>query len=536
MNFVAQATSPPSPSLQPTAAEMYELVNTVMKYIVSVQANPDQLPLAGSGYQWLHQRDRHSDTEAAIALARSLQEPLPEQGTTNVEALLQDLFEQLAPHSLNTNGGGYLGFIPSGGLFHAALADFIALSLNRYVPIFMAAPGLAAIEAQAVQWLCNLMDLPATAGGLFTSGGSIATLTALHAARQQHFADQPPTAWLQGTVYVSEQAHYCLEKGLAICGLPRQNLRQIPVDDQFRLRLDILEATLQQDIAAGYQPFLIAANAGTTNTGAIDNLLEMGRLARTYRTWFHVDAAYGGFFKLTQRGQRLLRGIEQADSIVLDPHKSLFLPYGTGALLVRDRTSLQRAFDFTGSYMPARSQETSPLEEDMLYLSPELTRDFRGLRLWLPLKLLGVQPFRSQLDDKLDLARWAATQLSNMPHMQLVAEPQLSILAFKLQPDAAKLTAQDLDDLNRALLDAINERGNILLTPFKGQQPGEFAIRMAILSFRTTAVNLQQGLKDIQQAASQVLHTRLGWEESLCTLQEFTWEMPAIASNQREAA
>lgn len=521
MNSVTQASDPTTLSLQPTAVEMYGLVDAVMKYIVFAQENPDQSPLAGSGYRWLHDSQSYQEHEEAIALACSMQEPLPEEGASDAEALLTDLFERLAPHSLNTNSGGYLGFIPSGGLFYAALADFIALSLNRYVPIFMAAPGLAAIETQAVQWLCNLIGLPKGSGGIFTSGGSIATLAAIHAARRQRFSAQPPEVWLRATVYASEQTHYCLEKSLAICGLPPQNLRKIPVDAQFRMRPEALDAALQTDIANGHHPCLIVANAGTTNTGAVDPLPEIGGLAHTYRTWFHVDAAYGGFFQLTQRGQQILHGIDQADSVVLDPHKSLFLPYGTGALLVKDQATLRAAFDFTGAYMPERSDQASELTEDMLYLSPELTRDFRGIRLWLPLKLLGAKPFRAHLNEKLDLAQWVATQLSAMPDIYIVAEPQLSIVAFKLQPETIELSAEDLDALNRAFLDAINGRGNILLTPFKGRQAGEFAIRMAILSFRTKVADLNRGLNDIRQAAEQVLQSHLPPAETQLQLSGF---------------
>ncbi|MEL6131162.1 MAG: aminotransferase class V-fold PLP-dependent enzyme [Cyanobacteria bacterium J06628_4] len=495
----SRPNTPTSRPLEPSPDEMHQLIATVMKYVTAAQMTSERSPVAGSGYRWLHRND--DDRKHAVALAQSVQSPLPEQGVDEAEALFKDLFERLAPYSLNTGSGGYMGFIPSGGLFHAAVADFVALALNRYVPIFMAAPGLAAIESQALQWLCDLIGLPNGAGGTFTSGGSIATLTAIHAARSQQFAHQPPEAWLKATVYVSDQAHYCLEKGLAICGLPLTNLRKIPVDECFRIRLDALADALKADAATGYQPLMIVGNGGTTNTGAVDPLPALAKMAHQYQAWFHVDAAYGGFFNLTARGRAMLQGIEQADSVVLDPHKSLFLPYGTGALLVKDRATLRQSFDFTGAYMPSQTEESFALEEDLLYLSPELTRDFRGLRVWLPLMLLGAEAFRTQLDAKLDLAQQAAKQLMVIPNIQLVASPQLSILAFKLSPRDAALSPMELDQLNKTFLDAINARDNILLTPFRGGCDGQFALRMAILSFRTSAANLQQGLRDISDAA-----------------------------------
>ena len=151
----------------------------------------------------------------------------------------------------------------------------------------------------------------------------------------------------------------------------------------------------------------MVANAGTANTGAVDNLRQTAEIAKNYNLWFHVDAAYGGFFLLTKQGQTLMKGIEGADSLVLDPHKSLFLPYGTGVLLVRDKTKLLSAFNFTGTYLPPQEQKaTDPLLDDIMYLSPEVSRDFRGFRIWLPLKMLGMKPFREQLEEKLKLTRW----------------------------------------------------------------------------------------------------------------------------------
>jgi aromatic-L-amino-acid/L-tryptophan decarboxylase len=495
-----------NPLLQ-NGRDMVRLVETAMKFIIPCQENAESFPLNGSGFQWLHLGEINSEVDSAIQLAQSVVEDLPEEGNSNFEVLLRDLFEQLAPCSMNTNSGGYLGFIPSGGLFHSALADFIALSLNRYVPIFMAAPGLAAIETQTIRWLCDIVGLPLEAGGTITSGGSVATLTAIHTARSSKISNHAPEKLLKATAYVSEQAHHCLAQGFIICGFPQQNIREIPVDRNFRIRLDILEETIKQDIFEGFEPFFVSATAGTTNTGAVDNLWEIEKLARRYSLWFHVDAAYGGFFRMTQRGATILKGIEQADSVVIDPHKSLFLPYGTGALLVKDRSKLKIAFDFTGSYLPSSRDVENSLIDDMMHLSPELTKEFRGLRIWLPLKMLGIKVFREQLEQKLDLAQWVTEQLLQIPNIRIVAHPQLSVLAFKLDPPGYNLEPKFLDILNREFLDAINQPGNILLSPFRGShnKDGEFCIRMAILSFRTTSTHLTQGIVDIRNAAREVL-------------------------------
>jgi aromatic-L-amino-acid decarboxylase len=491
--------------LSPNAPEMRRLIEIAMKFIIPHQTHPDTFPLNGSGVEWLHFEGTNSEIENAVAIAKSVAEPLPENAHTDFEELLRDIFDRLVPHSTNDNSGGYLAYIPSGGLFHSVLADFISLSLNRYVTMFMAAPGLAAIEDQVIRWLCDIIGSPPEAGGVLTSGGSIATITAIHAARTNQLTDR---YWSQGTIYVSEQAHHCIEQGLVLCGFSPKNLRKIATDNDFRIRLALIEKAIERDKTDGLHPFLLVASAGTTNTGAVDNILEIGKLAQKYNMWFHVDAAYGGFFMLTERGKSLMKGIEQADSVVLNPHKGMFLPYGIGALLVKDQNQLRKSFDFTGTYLPAPPNDiNSYVPEDIMHLSPELTRDFRGFRIWLPLKMLGIKPFRDQLDEKLNLAQWITEQLLQIPNIRIVAHPQLSILAFKLEPSGYDLSPKELDNLNIKLLDAINRRGNILLSPFRSTHnvDGEFAIRIAILSFRTTKQHLEQGISDIQNATSHLI-------------------------------
>lgn len=185
----------------------------------------------------------------------------------------------------------------------------------------------------------------------------------------------------------------------------------------------------------------------------------------------------------------------------------MFLPYGTGVLLVKDREKLRMSFDFTGTYLPEQRDTENPLLDDMMYLSPELTREFRGLRIWLPLKMLGLKLFRKQLEEKLDFAQWVTQQLSLIPNIRIVAHPQLSVLAFKLDPQGYNLHPKALDQLNKEFLDAINQQGSILLSPFKRvhNTDGEFCVRMAILSCRTTLTHLQQGMIDIQNAAHEVM-------------------------------
>ena len=434
-----------------------------------------------------------ADTEGGAALARSLREPLPESGRP-AEELLDLLFERVIPKSFNTAGPGYLAYIPGGGLPHAAVADFIADAVNRYVGVFAAAPGLAQIETNVVRWFADLAGYPAEARGILTTGGSLATFSALVAARR----DRLPENFLSGTLYVSDQTHHATRKAALLAGFPADNVRAIESDGLFRIRPDALAAAVAADRAAGLRPFFVVGNAGTTNTGAVDDLVALADLCARERLWFHVDAAYGGFFLLTREGRRRLSGIERSDSIVLDPHKGLFLPYGTGALLVRDGGALERAHGLTADYLP--SMQEDPDLVDFNLLSPELSRDFRGLRVWLPLKMHGIGPFRANLEEKLELARHAARELARIPGVEIVAEPQLSIVAFRLAPPG--LDGPALDRVNRALLERVNGRRRVYLTGTLLN--GRFAIRLCVLSFRTHRERVDAALEDIRSAADEV--------------------------------
>ena len=278
-----------------------------------------------------------------------------------------------------------------------------------------------------MRWFCDIIGYPASAGGFLTTGGSLANFSAIFTARRERL----PEDFLAGSLYTSSQTHHSVQKAALLAGFPAHNVREIPTDEQFRIRLDVLQHHIEADRQAGLTPFLIIGNAGTTNTGAVDDLTALADIAHQHGLWLHVDAAYGGFFMLTQRGRARLGGIERADSVTLDPHKGLFLPFGTGSLLVREREALKRAHQGeAAAYLP--TMQDDPDCVDFCQISPELSRDFRGLRVWLPLKMHGIQPFRQALDEKLDLAAWATAELKKIPEVEIVAEPQLSIVAFRL--------------------------------------------------------------------------------------------------------
>lgn len=320
----------------------------------------------------------------------------------------------------------------------------------------------------------------------------MANLTALITARRERL----PEDFLSGVIYTSTEAHHSVRKAALIAGFPESRVREIPTDDHFRMRPAALATAIAEDRAAGRTPFFLAAAAGTTNTGAVDDLETLAAVAERERLWFHVDAAYGGFFLLTERGRAALKGIERADSVTLDPHKGLFLPYGTGCLLVRDRESLRRAHAVAGSYMPPMETEDDLV--DFCEIGPELSRDARGLRVWLPLKMHGAKVFRAELDEKLDLARHAAEALRAMPEIEIVAEPELSLLAFRVRRPG--LDEAEVDALTRRVIAAVNERQRVFLTGTVVK--GRFLIRMCILSFRTHRDRVDMALEDIKAAVA----------------------------------
>jgi aromatic-L-amino-acid decarboxylase len=285
-------------------------------------------------------------------------------------------------------------------------------------------------------------------------------------------------------------------KAARLAGFPRANLRVLPVDSRFRVRPDTLETAIREDMSRGLTPFLVVANAGSTNTGAVDPIPEIVTVARRHGLWVHADAAYGGFFRLVRGGEKLLPGLEQCDSITLDPHKGLFLPYGLGCLLVRDGEALYQTHRETGGYM--QDLGTEETEVSFNDLSPELSRDFRGLRLWLSLKLHGLEAFRQQLQEKLDLARYAYDQLREDPLFEMLAEPQLSVVAFRLRgsPDAA-------DAAGAELLRRVNARRRVFLSSTRID--GRYVLRICVLCFRTHLDRVRDAVTALREEARALL-------------------------------
>lgn len=381
----------------------------------------------------------------------------------------------------------FMGYIPGGGLFHSALGDFLAAASNKYAGFASAAPGAVRMENAVAGWLARVIGFPQGAAGTLTSGGSMANLTAIVAARE---ARDPQGG---GAVYSTRFAHHCIDKALRIADRAKAPRRLIATDSRHRMNVAALAEALERDAAEGVRPWLVVASAGTVDTGAIDPLAGIAALCERHGAWLHVDGAYGGLFMLCDEGRAVLDGIERADTVALDPHKTLFLPYGTGAVVARDGRVLQEAFSATADYIrPLGESEVGPSPAD---LSPELTRHFRALRLWLPLQIAGVAAFRAAQSEKIKLARYFHARLSGMPGWDAGPPPDLSVVAFRFVPAGG-----DVDAFNDRLLRRLQEQGRVFLS---GTRIGGAAwLRCAILSFRTHLAHIDETVDVLARAAA----------------------------------
>ena len=469
-----------SANLDLSPAEMLAMGNAVVARAVAHLAAIPEAPSSGD----------YTDIEA---LCRSLREAAPDQGTP-LEALLDPLFDEWIPRSFTTPAGGYLAYIPGGGVYPAALADFIADTTNRFTGIWQAAPALVQLEANALDWLREWMHFPTTTRGLFTTGGSMAIFNAIACAREKLLGHDIRS----GTLYVSSQTHHCVLKAAKLAGIAHDRVRVVGVDREFRLRTDELERAIAADRRAGLQPFMVFSTAGTTNTGAVDPINAIADLAAREHLWHHVDGAYGGFFHMVPELRPLLSGLPRADSLTLDPHKGMFMPYGTGALLVRDGDALRALHSSTAGYLPGNQDEFY----DPAQYGPDLSRGFPGLRIWLTLKFFGAARYRAAIAEKRELAVWAAARVAQIPGMVIDALPQLSLFAFHLEsPAIDTLEAQNI--ATRALMDRVTRRGRVMLS---GAMTGtRFVGRVCVLSFRTRRAEMETCVEQLAEETGKLL-------------------------------
>ncbi len=406
------------------------------------------------------------------------------------EALL-DLYASEINHAgINSASGGHMGYIPGGGLWACSIGDMIAAATNKNSSVFFSGQGAVILENQLVHWLAKLMGYPSTAHGYLSSGGSMANLSAITAARDAHHINSKNIS--KSVIYSTDQVHHCIEKALHINGLDEAIRRTVPVNDKYQMDVEALKAMINEDIQSGLQPFLVIATAGTTSSGSIDPLDQIADVCAQFKTWFHVDAAYGGFFMLLDEIREKLKGIERSDSLVLDPHKGFFLPFGTGVVLVRNGQQLLDSHSFQATYMmeDAGAHEISPSS-----CSPELTRHFRGLRMWVPLHFHGLNIFKACLREKIFLSQYFHEEIKKMG-FETGNDPELTVSLFRYP-------AQNVNEFNQKLVDALHEDGRIFFSATTID--GQYWIRCAVLHFRTHLREIDLGLKMIGECLQKIL-------------------------------
>jgi aromatic-L-amino-acid decarboxylase len=420
----------------------------------------------------------------AAVLLKALSEPVPEQGM-EFEAVLDQVEREVLANTMHVNHPRFFAYVPGPGNYVGAMADALISGFNVFAGTWISGSGPAAVELTVLEWLREMCGLPAGAGGVFVSGGTLANLTALAVARHVKIRSRLEDA----TVYFSDQAHSSLEKALRTIGLPAENHRKLPSDPAYRLPVGELTRSIEQDRAAGKCPFCVIASAGTTNTGAIDPLPELSALCRREGLWLHVDGAYGAAAVIAPRGRELLAGLELADSLSLDPHKWLFQPYEIGCVLVRDRDHLRNTFKILPEYLKDTQQHSE--EFNFTDHGIQLSRNFRALKLWMSIKVFGLAAFRAALERGFAQGVFTEACLRSMPGWEIVTPAQMGIVCFRYSAldDAAHLR----------LVQTLLEDGFALITSTILR--GRTVLRTCTINPRTTEADIEASLERLDSFA-----------------------------------
>jgi glutamate/tyrosine decarboxylase-like PLP-dependent enzyme len=418
-------------------------------------------------------------------MERRLREAAPERGQ-DFDQLLARLEQDVLPYASSSDHPRFFAYVPSCPTWPGVLGDVIAAGFNVYQGSWVESAGPSELELIVLDWFKEWIGYPRRAAGLLLSGGSAANLTAIACAARDRLDDRS-----QATIYLSSHTHSSVARAARVLGFTDEQIRVLPVDSRYRIRRERLERAIQADRRAGRKPFLVIANAGTTNSGAIDPLTELAALCAEHGLWLHADAAYGGFAVLTERGRKLLAGLELADSVTLDPHKWLYQPYESGCLLMRDGRLLRQAFHMLPDYLSDANVGEAQDEVNFSDLGLQLTRASRSLKLWLSLKYFGVDAFRAAIDRSLDLARHAQIRIETSQELELVSPAVLGVVCFRRRPAGVRDEAE-LEDLNAALIAGLAESGRGMISSTR--LDGRFVLRLCVLNHNSSTTDVDEVL------------------------------------------
>ena len=428
---------------------------------------------------------------------RMLRTALPETPTP-VGELVDILARDVFPNSLKTDHPRFYSFVPSPTNFVSVVGDLLISGHNLFAGHWMAASAAGQIEINVIDWLNELIGFPKEGGGILVSGGSMANLSAIAAAREARLGGPNEKA----IVYCSDQTHSSLAKGLRILGFRPEQKRPIATDDGFRLSVSALEAAIAEDRAAGRVPFCVVANGGTTNTGAVDPLGPLADLCAREKLWLHVDGAYGAAAAITARGRAALAGIERADSVTLDPHKWLFQPYELGCLLVRDANVLRKAFRVDDEdHADYLEDVVRHVQHEMNFYECgiQLTRSFKALKLWLSMRAFGLGEFRRGIEIGFEMADHAERTLRAAGTWEIVTPSQMGIVTFRWR-DASKSAAQ-IDAITRATVDLMREDGYALV--MSTALSGRPVLRLCPINPGTNRGEIEETIRRLSRFSAQ---------------------------------
>ncbi|HYG82647.1 MAG TPA: aminotransferase class V-fold PLP-dependent enzyme [Pyrinomonadaceae bacterium] len=443
-------------------------------------------------------------------LEKIFDEPLPVEGIP-AEEILARFQTDIAPHAMQIPSPRYYGLFNPTPLPIAVWADALASAINQNGAAWRNSPSASVVEARVIRWLCELVGYGAGSFGTLASGGSEANLIGLKCARDRAHADVRDRGVRASAgdliVYASEQCHYSLEKSVDILGLGRHNLRKIETDELFHIRADLLREAIEDDRRAGLTPCCVAGAAGATSTGVVDPLEELADIAREYNCWFHVDAAYGGALAFSDRHKHLLRGIERADSITIDPHKWMFVPFACGATLVRGGGRVLRdAFDITPEYLSEQreSMRGADQEYDFFRYGQLGSRRFNALKIWMALKFMGTRGYAEVVERQIELTHYFASLLDELPDFERVGRVETAVCCFRFLP--AEVRSQDgvaQDALQRALQQRVEQSREAWLstTVLKGRR----ALRVNVNSFLTERRHIHDLVELLRRESAELI-------------------------------
>src|SRR5690554_6722184 len=424
-------------------------------------------------------------------------ETLPEEPSDPYQ-VLQYVLDEVMTHCNVVSHPRSYSFVPGPSNYISAMADSLSSGFNVFAGGWAASPAAAEIEIVTTNWLLQLFGFPVKkGGGIFTSGGSMANLTALITARNVKCGDD----FAKAIIYLSDQAHSSNIKAIRMLGFKKEQIRIIPTDGEFKFSLIKLKNAIAKDRLEGFHPFCLIATAGTTNTGTVDPLNELAEVCKKEDIWFHIDGAYGGFAILSPLGKPLLKGIEKADSLTIDPHKWLYQPYELGCLLVRNHHWLKGTFTEKPEYL--RDIEGNTSEINFYDHGIELTRRFRALKFYMSLKTFGLNEFKDAISYNIKLAENVEEYLRQSPHWEVVSPATLAVISFRYHPIDSGMTEDQLDKLNQYISEkVVDSKEALLVTTILNNQ---VVLRMCLINPRTTMEDVKETLELCEKFAHQKL-------------------------------